>query len=204
MTALLFVTLFLLGDSGAAEVRQPYGPALEDYRAAAKDFRMLEAAIVGALRVAPKLFPEGIGGVDIIMQDTSEFFIYSRNSAYPYPKVKRWRQYQVYRLPHRRPREHEMWGCAGGPPSEMEVEDRRIVAEYSIRCAPWGAFRRAYPERSRARFDDEGGLRPVLRTEGREGVIPGSLSPHGCRSRKTPSVEKRWTPRGARAGRRHA
>lgn len=53
----------------------------------------------------------------------------------------------MYRLAHRRPREHEMWGCAGGPPSEMEVDDRRVIAEYSIRCAPWGSFRSAQERR---------------------------------------------------------
>lgn len=142
ITALLIADLFLVTANGA-EKREFYGPALEDYRATKKDFTALEAAIAGAMQAEEKLFPGGIAGVDVIMQDTSDFYLYSRNLSYPYPKIKRWRNYQVYRLPHRRPAEHEMWGCAGGPPSVMEVDDRRIIAEYSIRCAPWGSFRRA-------------------------------------------------------------
>ncbi|MBI2386878.1 MAG: hypothetical protein HYV14_12855 [Elusimicrobia bacterium] len=153
ITALLIANLLLV-TAYAAEKREFYGPALEDYKATEKDFLMLEAAIAGALQTEARLFPGGITGVDVIMQDTSDFYIYSRNLSYPYPKIKRWRKYQVYRLPHRRPQEHEMWGCAGGPPSVMEVDDRRIVAEYSIRCAPWGSFRRAQTrKRSYYRFE---------------------------------------------------
>ncbi|MEK7859522.1 MAG: hypothetical protein AAB320_10330 [Elusimicrobiota bacterium] len=153
VTALLIANLFLV-TAVAAQKREFYGPALEDYRATDDDFLTLEAAIAGALQTEAKLFPGGIAGVDVIMQDTSDFYIYSRDLSYPYPKIKRWREYQVYRLPHRRPQEHEMWGCAGGPPSVMEVDDRRIIAEYSIRCAPWGSFRRAQiRKRSYYRFE---------------------------------------------------
>jgi len=152
ISALLIANLFL-GGANAVEKREFYGPALEDYKVTEKDFLTLEAAIAGAMKIEAKLFPGGIAGVDVIMQDTSDFYIYSRNWSYPYPKIKRWRKYQVYRLPHRRPKEHEMWGCAGGPPSEMDVDDRRIIAEYGIRCAPWGSFRRAQTrKRSYYRF----------------------------------------------------
>lgn len=139
----LLLAQLLMQPSHAAEKREFYGPAIEDYKATENDFLTLEAAIAGAANAEARLFPGGIAGVDVIMQDTSDFYIYSLNPAYPYEKVKRWGKYQVYRLAHRRPLEHEMWGCAGGPPSVMEVDDRRIVAEYSIRCAPWGSFRRA-------------------------------------------------------------
>lgn len=155
ITIALLLTRFALDPAHGAETRAFYGPAVEDYKAGQKDFLTLEAAIAGAAKAEAKLFPGGIAGVDVIMQDTSDFYIYSRNPAYPYAKVKRWGKYQVYRLPHRCPPEHEMWGCAGGPPSVMEVEDRRIVAEYSIRCAPWGSFRRAQArKRSYYRFEE--------------------------------------------------
>jgi hypothetical protein len=103
----------------------------------------METALAGAHKLEKKLYPDGIGKVDVIIQDAETFYIYSRNKTYPYKKVRTWRDYQVYTLKHRKPPEHEMWGCAGGPPSVMEVEDRRIVAEYSVRCAPWGSFKKA-------------------------------------------------------------
>lgn len=131
------------GALGAQARREAYGPALEDYRVSKKDFALLERALRGVKKLEPALFPGGVDGADVILQDTSDFYIYSRNLGYPYRKVKRWGAYQVYRVPHRRPLEHEMWGCAAGPPSAMEVEDRRIIAEHSLRCAPWGSFRRA-------------------------------------------------------------
>ncbi len=141
----MIATLLLAASfiSAAPVKRDPSGPAVDDYVAKPADFEALENAIAGAYKIAPKLFPTGIKSFDVIMQDTSDFYIYSRKKSYPYEKVKVWKQYQVYRLPHRRPQEHEMWGCAGGPPTEMEMEDRRIIAEYSIRCSPWGSFEEA-------------------------------------------------------------
>lgn len=85
-TALLSL---LFGSAWAGEVRDFYGPAVDDYRAVAKDFQMIEQAIAGTLKIAPRLFPDGVGGVDVVMQDIRDFFIYSRNRSYPYPKVKR-------------------------------------------------------------------------------------------------------------------
>lgn len=127
-----------------AAAREPDGPAVEDYRASADDFEVLEQALSGVRQISAQLFPDGDPAVDIVLQDTSDFFVYSKNFSYPYKKVKRWGDYQVYRFPHRRrPVEHEMWGCAAGLPDAIEVEDRRILAERSIRCAPWGSFRRA-------------------------------------------------------------
>lgn len=132
----------LLSAHGAAAARDFYGPAVDDYATTGADLEVMQRALSGISKVAAKLFP-GTRDVDVILQDTSNFFIYSRNPRYPYKKVKRWRGYQVYELSHRRPEEHEMWGCAAGPPSALEVADRRIISEYSVRCAPWGAFRQA-------------------------------------------------------------
>jgi hypothetical protein len=118
-------------------------PAAREYRTQAEDFRMMDRALAGVWKAAPILYPEAPGAVDVIIQDTSDFYIYSLNEDYPYLKTGRRGKYQVYRLPHdERPPEHEMWGCAAGPPQLFPVLERRVITERAIRCAPWGTFRR--------------------------------------------------------------
>lgn len=148
MLAAVLLVAALAGS--AAETPAPYGPAVDDYKVSKADFAALEEALAGVAKAAPKLFPDGVADVDVILQDTSDFYIYSRG-AYPYARVKTWGKYAVYRVRHRRPPEHETWGCASGPPTTMEVDDRRIIAERSIRCAPWGSFKRAQ-ERKRSLY----------------------------------------------------
>jgi hypothetical protein len=131
-----------------APARDPFHrPALRDYRVTSEDFRMLERGLEGASKISENLFPDLIGQVDVVLYDTSDLYIYSRSSVYPFPKFKRWRGYQVYRVAHHsRPEEHEMWGCAGGL-TVLSSDLRLPMGELYFACSPWGAFRRAQERR---------------------------------------------------------
>ncbi|MDD5302871.1 MAG: hypothetical protein PHS14_07135 [Elusimicrobia bacterium] len=138
-------------------------PAARAYRATEKDFRLLDRALAGVWKEAPELYPEAPGAVDVILQDTGDFYIYSLNENYPYPKAGRRGKYQVYRLPHdERPPEHEMWGCAAGPPQLFPVLERRVIAERAIRCSPWGTFRRKQEEKKTIYRFEEGYLATLI------------------------------------------
>lgn len=131
-------------------------PAELEYLATESDFRLMDQALAGVWKQGPALFPEAPAATDVLIQDTSAFYIYSLKETYPYPKVGRRGRYQVYRLPHEeRPPEHEMWGCASGLPKVFPVLERRVVSEFVIRCAPWGSFRRKQERvKSIYRFED--------------------------------------------------
>ncbi|MCR4297101.1 MAG: hypothetical protein NUW21_16335 [Elusimicrobia bacterium] len=124
-----------------APSRDPYHrPAIRDYAATAEDFRMLERGLEDAGKVAGRIFPDLIEQVDVILYDTSYLYIYSYNSGYRFPKFKRWRGRQVYRVAHHsRPEEHEMWGCAGGL-TVLSRENHGAMSELYFACSPWGSF----------------------------------------------------------------
>ena len=128
--------------------RDPFHrPALRDYRVTAEDFRMLERDLEDADKVSERIFPDLIGQVDVVLFDTSDAYIYSPNGGYSFPKLKRWRGRQVYRVAlHSRPEEHEMWGCAGGL-TVLDADTRRAMNELYFACSPWGTFGRVQAKR---------------------------------------------------------
>lgn len=137
-------------------------PTARAYLATEDDFRLMDRALAGVWKAAPGLFPEAPGAVDVIVQDTSDFHIYSLRGDYPYPKTGRRGRYHVYRVAHdERPPEHEMWGCAAGPPKLFPVLERRVITERAIRCAPWGSFR-ARQEKSKTIYRFEEGYLATL------------------------------------------
>lgn len=132
--------------------------AASDYLATDDDLRLFEKAIAGALTAAPQTFPgSDMRAVDAVLLDSKFVYVYSRRANYPYPRVAEWDGYQVYRFAHGgTPREHELWGCRAGGPSVLKAEDKRVLAERVVRCAPWGTFR-AQQLRRRSNYATEDG-----------------------------------------------
>lgn len=152
--ALLFLAVFSAKAASAPKV-DGNARAVRDYRAKESDFVMMDRALAGVWKAGKTLYPDARGAVDVIVQDTTDFYIYSVRENYPYEKFARRGRYRVYRLPHEdRPKEHEMWGCRAGPPDAFPPWERRVVAERTIRCAPWGSFRRRQEQtKSNYRFE---------------------------------------------------
>lgn len=138
-------------------------PAARAYLAIEDDFRLMDRALAGVWKQRAELFPGAPETVDVIVQDTADFYIYSLKESYPYAKAGRRGRYQVYRLPHdERPPEHEMWGCAAGPPRLFPVLERRVISERAIRCSPWGSFRRQQEKTNSIYRFEEGYLATLI------------------------------------------
>jgi len=72
----------------------------KSYQATHEDFQAIQDGISGALKLQEKLFPNGIGNVDVVLYDSRYFYVYSRKQDYPLPKFRSWNEYTVYRKLH--------------------------------------------------------------------------------------------------------
>lgn len=139
--------LLLAALAAAAPAWNGHEPAHRPYRATEEDFRVFEHGLEDAAKVAPKVFPRGLGDVDAVLYDTTYLYIYSKSSGYRLPKFRRRGGRQVYRVTEEKPpEEHEMAICSAGA-GPAPVEMLRTITERSLACAPWGTFGRIQKER---------------------------------------------------------
>ncbi|MFI5360395.1 MAG: hypothetical protein ACHQ49_00375 [Elusimicrobiota bacterium] len=118
-------------------------PAVKDYRLTDEDRRVFELGLADAQRMSPELYPDLIPKVDAVLYDTDTLEIYSYNRDLPFPRVRRWRGYQIYRIArHARPEEHEMAICTGSVEFLKHTDVRAALGELFIACAGWGSFHR--------------------------------------------------------------
>jgi len=145
MSAALRLLLLLAASASAGPAWEPdpkwasTQPA-PDYRVTEDDFRVFERGLRDAEKVAASLFPRGIVGIDAVLYDARDLYVYSRSGSYRLPKFRRRAGYQVYRVPLGYPvTRHEMARCAAHPgPASVDV--LRTVTERAYACAPWGTF----------------------------------------------------------------
>src|SRR5438105_713058 len=95
MTTIL-AALLLAGPAFAAEKLD--APAAE-YHATAEDFAAIQDGIAGALKMAPEIYPNGIGGADVVLYDSTDLYIWTRGT-YPLTKTGEWNGYNIYRTAH--------------------------------------------------------------------------------------------------------
>ena len=112
-------------------------------RASKTDFRAFEAGLALVGEVQPRLFPGGVDLIDAALYDGGWVYLYSNRSDYAFPKLRRWKGYQVYRVRHVPPLPPELqWGgCrgGGGAPSVTRSFEGRAPEKF-FECAPLTTF----------------------------------------------------------------
>ncbi len=154
------------------------------YRATKADVRTLEQGLSEALKMESELFPQGIGGVDIVLYDSRHVWLWSRSQR-SLPKIGGFKGYTVYKVEHSGVVDaRNMHGCRGSVSPLAEVAlGRENVAEHVFECSPQSPWAVYHAKRS-IYSDRDGYLTTITHEFGHQ-----YLEQHGW---NTPVVKRMW------------
>ena len=111
----------------------------EEYRATSADMKAVQDGISGALKIAPKLYPNGIETIDVVMYDSTDLYVWTRGT-YPLPKIGTWNDYTVYRTTHGATvSERQMARCGGEARFAVQALMPAVRGHFLFTCSPLGA-----------------------------------------------------------------
>lgn len=121
-----------------APARAAGSPAAE-YHATAEDMAAIQDGIAGARKLAPTMYPNGIGSIDVALYDSTDLYIWTR-STYPLTKTGAWNGYNVYRTTHGAVvGERQMARCGGEARFAVQALLPAVRSHFLFTCSPMGA-----------------------------------------------------------------
>lgn len=118
-------------------IASPTDAPAKPYLASADDFTAIQDGIAGTRKMAPQVFPNGIGDIDVVLYDSTNLYIWTR-ATYTLAKMGTWQGYSIYKVAHGgAPTEREMGRCGGTPQFILDTL-RRGSRRFMFSCSPMG------------------------------------------------------------------
>ena len=109
------------------------------YSASEDDLAAIQDGIAGVQKVSPKLFPNGMNDIDVVLYDSTNIYVWTTAASYSPTKTGSWKGYSIYKFAHgATPTEREMGRCGGTPGFVIDIL-RQQTSRFMFSCSPMGA-----------------------------------------------------------------